>query len=254
MESQQKICCITGNRVKGFPWQYDYDPANIYDYTFQSQISRFIEKMITEEGYNYFICGGALGVDITFALEVISLRDFHYPNIQLEIAVPCPKQDKKWGETEKSLYREVIQLADTVTLVSDHYNDFCFHKRNEYMVNKSNHVFVVWNGETKGGTYYTYQYAKRKGKEITVLKLQDVIKEADEVERQNKEWQISKYGKPLPPLETIDDIKKFCDEYGIKPVKDEPYEQSPALRHALDQIETVQKRREKYYKNRREIP
>ena len=47
-------------------------------------------------------------------------------------------------------------------------------KRNEYMVDQSDFVIVVWDGEKRGGTYRTFQYVKRKKKPFMVIDLQDL--------------------------------------------------------------------------------
>ena len=96
METTKKICCITGHRTQSFPWPYKGDPTNLYDWEFDRTLEDTVEKLVAD-GYNYFICGGAIGVDIAFAETVIDLRDRKYPHIQLEIAVPCPGQNKKWN-------------------------------------------------------------------------------------------------------------------------------------------------------------
>lgn len=54
------------------------------------------------------------------------------------------------------MYKELIELADEVNVISPSYTKFCFHKRNEYMVDKSDLVLVVWNEEEKAQlTFYT---------------------------------------------------------------------------------------------------
>lgn len=42
------------------------------------------------------------------------------------------------------------------------------------MVDQSDFVIVVWNGENHGGTYRTFQYVKRKKKPFMVIDLQDL--------------------------------------------------------------------------------
>lgn len=37
-------------------------------------------------------------------------------------------------------------------------------KRNEYMVDKSDLVLVIWNGEMRGEIWNTINYARSKGK------------------------------------------------------------------------------------------
>ena len=252
MEETRKICCVTGHRPQSFPWEYTGDPAEMYDFHFESVIERTVEKLIND-GYNHFICGGAIGVDTVFALAVLHLRDLKYPHITLEVAVPCPAQDKKWNASDKHVYKEIITLADEVNLISEHYTKFCFHKRNEYMVDKSDLVFAVWNGEKKGGTYYTYQYALRRNKNTMVLRLQDIMTEADELDAEMVEYQIDQFGKPIPPVGT-DEWEEFMKEHLKKEETASTDERSSALNKALRDVQIIQKRREKYYKKNRPIP
>ncbi|MBQ8291802.1 MAG: DUF1273 family protein [Clostridia bacterium] len=165
MEQPLKICCVTGHRPQGFPWEYTRDPADLYASYYQFVMEREVENLI-KEGYNYFICGGACGVDMDFADAVLFLKERRYPHIQLEIAIPCPEQDKYWSETDKLFYKDILAQADKKVLVSEKPSRFCFHKRNQYMVDKSDFVLVFWNEKEKGGTYSTYKYAQKKGKKI----------------------------------------------------------------------------------------
>lgn len=246
---ERKTCCVTGHRPKGFPWNYENDPANTYDHVFETTLERIIEKLIND-GYNYFICGGAIGVDQAFATAVEYLRDLKYPHIQIEIAVPYPNQDKLWNKADKASYQEICTLADEVTLVSETYTKFCFHKRNEYMVDKSDLVLVVWNGEEKGGTYSTYQYAKRKKKPIELLLLADVLEEARKREEEMDAVDEQVFGKPLREFSKfpMDEFLKYCKKNKIKIPKKGKAEPSDAVVKAIADIELIEERRKKYYK------
>ena len=168
-----KICCLTGHRPKGFPW--DYEDKNLTEH--KSYLAALRDKVIglILSGYNYFISGGALGADTDFAETIIGLRDSVYPHIALEIAVPCPNQDLKWRNIDKRRYKAICKAADCVNIVSDKYSDFCMQRRNEYMVDKSDLVLVVWNGERQGGTFNTFRYAQRKDTNLTVIDLEEFI-------------------------------------------------------------------------------
>ena len=155
-----KICALTGHRPKGFPWNYrDKDCKEQKEYlnTLEDTIIELIEK----DGFNYFISGGAIGADQDFAEIVIKLKKC-YPHIQLEIAVPCSNQDIKWNSSDKARYKQILNNADFVNILSTSYTQNCMQKRNEYMVDKSDFVIVVWNGEPTGGTYNTFNYLKEK--------------------------------------------------------------------------------------------
>ena len=157
-----KICALIGHRPKGFPWNYrDKDSKEQKEYlkTLEDTIIELIEK----DGFNYFISGGAIGADQDFAEIVINLKKC-YPHIQLEIAVPCPNQDIKWSSSDKARYKRILENADFVNILSTSYSPICMQKRNEYMVDKSDFVIVVWNGNHTGGTYNTLCYTKNKNK------------------------------------------------------------------------------------------
>ena len=129
-------------------------------------MARQIEELI-ENGYTYFISGGALGVDQDFAEAVLRAKQVH-AGIVLEIAVPCSSQSDPWREADRRRYQSILDRADKVTVLSEHYTRFCMQKRNEYMIDKSDLVLAFWNGDRSGGTWNAIQYAERKGKKIQI--------------------------------------------------------------------------------------
>ena len=161
-----KICCVTGNRPQKFPWKYGEGKAHK---KYLAEMTRQIENLI-DSGYTYFISGGAIGVDMDFADAVIQARKQH-TDIILEIAVPCRNQNLMWNIDDKMRYAEIHKSADIINIPSESYTAFCMRKRNEYMVDKSNLVIAFWNGEESGGTLNTINYAKRKGKQLLIIKL-----------------------------------------------------------------------------------
>ena len=47
-------------------------------------------------------------------------------------------------------------------------------KRNRYMVDKSDIILAIWNGEKSGGTWNTIEYAQKKGKKIIYIMLSEI--------------------------------------------------------------------------------
>lgn len=167
-----KTCCLTGHRPSSFPWNYHdtgCDEHQEYLFTLQKKVITLIEKY----GCTHFISGLAIGADTDFASICLDLRDSKYPNITVEGAVPCPNQDAKWTPTDKRKYQELLKRLDKVTQVSDHYSAACFQKRNEYMIDHSDIVIAVWNGEQKGGTFNSIRYAKKTNKQISFIYLNE---------------------------------------------------------------------------------
>ena len=164
-----KICALTGHRPKSFPWNYrDNDCKQHKEYL--NSLERIVTELIEQEGFNYFISGGAIGADQDFAEIVIKLKK-HHPNICLEIAVPCPNQDLKWNESDKRRYERIIKNADIVNIISSTYNPHCMQVRNEYMTAKCDLMIVLRHGQRYGRTYNTFMYLKRLNKPFKLISL-----------------------------------------------------------------------------------
>ncbi len=173
---KHKTCCVTGHRPGGFPWDYNNKNCQEHKEYLQTMYS-LLEKLITKDGYDYFISGGAIGVDTDFAEAVLYFKKL-YPHIMLEVAVPCENQDLKWNNADKAKYQEILKSADIVTVLSKSYTRFCMQKRNQYMVDKSDFALAFWNANTqKGGTYSTIKYIECKHMDYELICLDEFTEE-----------------------------------------------------------------------------
>lgn len=80
-------------------------------------------------------------------------------------ACPYDGFEKRWEQDWKDRYNDILESADHVVYVCQHYSKSCFQIRNEWMVDHSARVIAVFNGE-KGGTANTIRYANRKGIDV----------------------------------------------------------------------------------------
>ena len=167
-----KTCCVTGHRPSGFPWIYGKE--NQSQATYKKILCEIIDWYISENDVTDFISGMALGADMDFAATVLLLRE-KYPYIRLHCAIPCRDQTRLWKEPYISLYNNILRQADSFVILSESYTRTCMLDRNRYMVDKSDYVFAVWNGERKGGTWYTMEYAKKLKRPVEVLRLDELI-------------------------------------------------------------------------------
>lgn len=136
----------------------------------EEEINEELEKMIKAaigDGYTTFISGMARGVDIWAAEIVLMIKDYN-PEIKLICAVPYEGFEKSWSKEWQDAYHEVLDRADLVEYICPHYSRGCFQIRNKWMVDHSDVVIAVYNGE-KGGTKNTIDYAKKAGVEVRVL-------------------------------------------------------------------------------------
>jgi len=153
-----KVCCFTGHRPNKLPW--GYNEKGLKFFLFRKRLKKEITKAINN-GYDYFISGMALGIDMLCAEIILELKKSH-PNIRLECAIPCINQTQRWNEESITKYENICSQADKITMVSEtwYYNG-CMAKRNKYMVDNSDMLIAVFNG-SEGGTKQTIDYARKQ--------------------------------------------------------------------------------------------
>ncbi len=150
MEDIRFTCCFTGHRKI---------PACHIEELYR-ELDRVLEILI-RSGVDSFRAGGALGFDTLAALTVLDKKE-KYPHIKLELCIPCPEQTSRWGYEDRKNYEYIYRHADKVTVLNDRYTPHCMHERNRYMVDGSDYC-VAYCTETRGGSRYTVDYAKKKG-------------------------------------------------------------------------------------------
>ena len=150
-ELRKHRCCFTGHR----PDKMEQG---------EKEIKPLLEQAIDDaiaNGYVTFITGMAMGTDI-WAAEIVLERKKKNSNLHLICALPHPNFEKPRSMTEKMRFNKIIKNADLVKEINDHYFNGCYQVRNEWMVDRSNLVIAVFNGQ-RSGTKNTVDYAKRKG-------------------------------------------------------------------------------------------
>lgn len=146
-------CCFTGHR--SIPLA---ERARI-----ESDTERAVRGLYAR-GYRSFVCGGAVGYDQLCAELILRLKK-EYPDMRLELVLPCGDQDKMFSPASKAAYRKTIELADSVEVLNESYTKYCMHQRNRAMADRSS-VCVAYCTKPTGGTAYTVDYARNKGLEI----------------------------------------------------------------------------------------
>ncbi len=163
-----KTICVTGHRPAKLPWGYRRYGEDYQKYI--DELTRRIEKY-ADEGVTHFISGAALGVDTDFAEAVFAFRERTGRDVTLECALPCPNQSLMWQDEDAARHSRLLKAADKVTVVCDRYYRGCMLERNMYMVDHSDIVLAVWNGEQSGGTWNTIKYARLREKRIDIISL-----------------------------------------------------------------------------------
>lgn len=162
-EKRLKRVCFTGHRP---------EKLNIPEEEIKDRLRNEIRKAI-EDGYITFISGMARGVDM-WAAEIVLEEKNHNSNIKLICASPFEGFEKSWDFNEKQRYINILQNADYIKYVCEHYSRQCFQIRNAWMVDHSARVIAAYNGES-GGTRNTVRYAKNKNVEVYNILEEDNI-------------------------------------------------------------------------------
>lgn len=110
----------------------------------------------------------ALGFDMLAAEEVLKLKE-ELPGILLVATVPYREQNERWGANQKKRYLEILEKVDDVIVLSEHYYNGCFLKRNDFMLNHVAALLAYFDGKPTGGTFYTVRNAKRLSLQICNL-------------------------------------------------------------------------------------
>ena len=151
-----KSCCFTGHRI------IKITPELV------QRLRDTIVDMIGR-GVTNFYNGGAIGFDMLCAETVIALKAEH-SDIKLHMLLPCPPEEhaKRWNKAQVVKYKEILQAADCVTVLSEHYTDDCMKQRNERLVELAD-CCICYCDNPRSGTGQTVRMAERKGIEIINL-------------------------------------------------------------------------------------
>lgn len=130
------------------------------------RLDRAIERAVTDRNASDFYVGGAVGFDMIAALRVLRLKK-KYSYIRLHLVLPCPIPEIviKWSDKDKITFDEILNLADSITVISDRYYDGCMKERNQRLVDLADSLCICyWNeNDNRSGTGQTVRMAKRKG-------------------------------------------------------------------------------------------
>lgn len=154
---------FTGYRPAKLPFYGEDDPRCI---DLKSRIFATIQQL-ADSGATEFLTGMALGVDMWCAEAVLKLRECR-PEIKLKAVIPCRNQQVKWDVSQQRRYSDILSKCDKVVCVSEEYTSDCMHRRNRALVDICDVLVAVYDGQS-GGTKFTYEYARKKGRKIITL-------------------------------------------------------------------------------------
>lgn len=148
-------CFFTGHRGLGS----DFSAERAY---------KALRALREKYGVDTFVCGGAVGFDITMGELVLRLKR-EYDGIKLWLFLPCINQDERWNESDKARRQALIDNADYIDCPQVYYDNTVMKTRNYKMVDACEFGISYFNGKRVSGTAQTLRYAKKSGRKILNL-------------------------------------------------------------------------------------
>lgn len=124
-------------------------------------------EVLYREGFRTFLSGMALGFDLAAAEAVVALRHAH-SDVRLVAVVPFRGQAARFPAVQRRRYEAALARADEVVVLAEEYHRGCYARRNDFLVDHAA-VLVAWYDGSPGGTRYTVERARARGREIVYL-------------------------------------------------------------------------------------
>ncbi len=162
---QEFAVCFSGHRPEKLPTG---TPLRML----QSLLFHEIEAAI-KDGATTFYTGMARGVDLWAADMVLYFRQ-QYPSVKLICVLPFSDRIHSVRGAERFHVNSILESADRVVSLREHYCRGCYQERNAYMVAHSRRIIALV-ADGRSGTGQTVQMAKRAGLELRVLSIEDAV-------------------------------------------------------------------------------
>lgn len=146
---------LTGHRPERLG--YDKDNYNTMDWI---RLMDWLRLAIRFNGVRDVYCGMADGCDIAYGIAAKSLKDQGY-KLRLHCILPCKNYN-----SSNPWYKKLKEAADEWVELSDEFYKGCDNVRDQYMVDHSDKLFAVWDGNKSGGVWSTIRKAQKKGIDI----------------------------------------------------------------------------------------
>lgn len=161
-----KTACFTGPRPEKLmkTWN-EFHPEIL---RIKHELFQAVFQLVTEEGYQLFLCGMARGTDLLAAEAVAQVKQL-LTHVTLAAVIPYRAQRNQQSLFWKKRYDAVLQQCEQTILLQEGYSPSCLIARNRYMVNHSSCLVAVDNDSKTGGTAFTLRYAKKQGLHCKII-------------------------------------------------------------------------------------
>lgn len=120
-------------------------------------------EALLDEGLEWVIISGQLGVELWAAEVVFELQIEGYEHLQIAVITPFLEQEENWSENNKEWYESILIQADYVDSVSKkkYENPMQFRLKNQFLINKSDVLLLLYDSEREGSPKFLYEMAQQ---------------------------------------------------------------------------------------------
>lgn len=126
-------------------------------------LKKNIIQLIENEELEWIIVSGQQGVELWAAEVTLDLQE-DYPNLKLAIITPFLEQEANWKEDKQEFYQFILSQADFVDSLTKrpYENPSQFRIKNQFFINKSNGLLILYDEDTPGSPKYILDIARKK--------------------------------------------------------------------------------------------
>lgn len=126
-------------------------------------LKKNIIQLIENEALEWILVSGQLGVELWAAEVTIELQE-DFPDLKLAIITPFLEQEANWKEEKQEYYQFILAQADFVDSLTKrpYENPSQFRMKNQFFINKSNGLLILYDEDTPGSPKYILEIARKK--------------------------------------------------------------------------------------------
>lgn len=146
---------LTGHRPERLGYAKD-----TYSTESWGRVIDWLKAQIKENKITDAYCGMANGCDIAYGIAALELKDEDY-TVRLHCVLPC-----KDYNLSNPWYKQLKEGADEWIELSEEFYKGWDNARDQYMVDHSDKLFAIWDGNKSGGVWSTIKKAQKKCMDI----------------------------------------------------------------------------------------
>ena len=156
---RERTCCFTGHRIL----------AARHRDVITAAVDRQIKNRY-DNGYRWFLAGGAVGFDMLAETEVLRAARFDR-DIKLVLVLPCRDYTSRWQRMPDHAellrkHQEILGQADYTIFLNNFYTDTCMWERNRFLIDHSSACIAYYSGSARSGAGQTYRMARADGLDL----------------------------------------------------------------------------------------